>query len=120
MFGGLVVRVRMEIDMKIIGHFLKATKRRESLPFPVTGSTGHLALRIILTQSENQLAETAALAFTPLLSDLSSGAGRRRSGWVPDSSGKGFPSDSDIRGGGRHSRSRQPAEGSFESTAFST
>jgi predicted DNA-binding transcriptional regulator AlpA len=35
----------------------------------VTGLTGHFALRKTLTQSENQLAETAARAFTPLLSD---------------------------------------------------
>ena len=35
----------------------------------MTGLTGHLALREILTQSENQLAETSVLEFTPLLSD---------------------------------------------------
>jgi predicted DNA-binding transcriptional regulator AlpA len=35
----------------------------------VTGLTGHLASRKTLTQSENQLAETAVLAFAPLLSD---------------------------------------------------
>ena len=32
-FGGLVVRVRMAIDMKIIGYSLEAMKRKESLPF---------------------------------------------------------------------------------------
>ena len=31
-FGGLVVRVRMQ-DMKIIGYFPEVMKRKESLPF---------------------------------------------------------------------------------------
>ena len=42
----------------------------EGMPsVPVTGSTGHPVLRIILTQHENQLAPTPVLAFRPLLSD---------------------------------------------------
>ena len=32
-FGGLVARVRIAIDMKIIGNLLEAMKRKESLPF---------------------------------------------------------------------------------------
>jgi hypothetical protein len=32
-FGGLIARVRIAIDMKIIGYFLEAMKRKESLPF---------------------------------------------------------------------------------------